>query len=226
MDKKQQDSIALASVRQNSYMKETVDPSDPSRLVWSTPAQAAGKEAPNSVSQKLLNPTASERQRADFAISAHDQLKDMGDILSSRDDLFGPLSGRYTNFTQWVGSQDPDAQRFRVAARVLSDHAMAVFGARSQYASESIYDLVGQNATNPTAGAAGLKQLDKALEVIGSRGSGAITPGSGAALLGNGPKSKGSRSLAASMAKPFNKGKSADEVQKHLESLGYTVTKP
>jgi hypothetical protein len=226
MDEKQKNALALAVVRQNAYMKEMVDPNDNTKMIWATPAQAKGQEAPNSVSQKLLNPTASERQRADFAISAHDQLKDMGDILSSRDDLFGPLSGRYTNFTQWVGSQDPDAQRFRVAARVLSDHAMAVFGARSQYASESIYDLVGQNATNPTAGAAGLKQLDKALEVIGSRGSGAITPGSGAALLGNGPKSKGSRSLAASMAKPFNKGKSADEVQKHLESLGYTVTKP
>jgi hypothetical protein len=43
---------------------------------------------------------------------------------------------------------------------------------------------------------------------------------------GNAPKSKGSRSLSAAMALPVNKGKSADEVQKHLESLGYTVTKP
>jgi len=38
--------------------------------------------------------------------------------------------------------------------------------------------------------------------------------------------SKGSRSLAAAMALPINKGKSAEEVQKHLESLGYTVVKP
>jgi len=42
---------------------------------------------------------------------------------------------------------------------------------------------------------------------------------------GNGTR-KGSRSLAAAMALPINKGKSADEVQKHLESLGYIVTKP
>ncbi len=42
---------------------------------------------------------------------------------------------------------------------------------------------------------------------------------------GNGTR-KGSKSLAAAMALPINKGKSADEVQKHVESLGYTVTKP
>ena len=127
-------------------------------------------------------PTASERQRADFALSAHEQLDTMKNILTSRPDLFGPLSGRYTDFTQWIGSQDPDAQRFRMAAQITSDHAIAVFGARSQYASESIFNIVGQNGTNPAAGAAALDQLDKALKTIGGRGLGAITPGAGAAL--------------------------------------------
>jgi hypothetical protein len=39
-------------------------------------------------------------------------------------------------------------------------------------------------------------------------------------------KSKGARSLAAAMALPINKGKSAAEVEKHLKDLGYTVTRP
>ena len=43
---------------------------------------------------------------------------------------------------------------------------------------------------------------------------------------GYGERVPKSRSLSAAMALPINKGKSADEVQKDMESLGYTVTKP
>ena len=239
MDEKQKKALALANARGASFAQNRIvtpiDPDNPTKEIYVAAGEAAKKHmnAPGSIDYKLALPTASERQRADFAISAHDQLKDMGEILTSRPDLFGPLSGRYTDFTQWVGSQDPDAQKFRVAARVLSDHAMAVFGARSQYASESIFNLVGQNATNPAAGAAGLAQLDKALEVIGGRGSGPIAPGSGAAALGTGgaggnttPKSKGRRSIKGAMMLPENKGKTEAEVTKHLTDLGYTPVKP
>jgi hypothetical protein len=239
MDDKQKKALALANARGASFAQNRIvtpiDPDNPTKEIYVAAGEAAKKHmnAPGSIDYKLALPTASERQRADFAISAHDQLKDMGEILTSRPDLFGPLSGRYTDFTQWVGSQDPDAQKFRVAARVLSDHAMAVFGARSQYASESIFNLVGQNATNPAAGAAGLAQLDKALEVIGGRGSGPIAPGSGAAALGTGgaggnttPKSKGRRSIKGAMMLPENKGKTEAEVTKHLTDLGYTPVKP
>lgn len=48
----------------------------------------------------------------------------------------------------------------------------------------------------------------------------------GGATQSGGGKSKGSRSLAAAMSLPVNKGKSAAEVEKHLLDLGYTVTKP
>ena len=44
---------------------------------------------------------------------------------------------------------------------------------------------------------------------------------------GDQPKGKkGSRSLKAAMDLPINKGKSETEVAKHLEDLGYTVTRP
>lgn len=236
MDKKQKDALALANARGASFAQNRIvtpiDPNNPTQEIY-VPAGVAAREhmrAPGSIDYKLSMPTASERQRGDFAISAHDQLKDMIHILKSRPDLFGPASGRYTDFTQWIGSQDPDAQRFKMGAQVLSDHAMAVFGGRSQYASESIMDMAGRFSTNPLAIAAGLEQLDKGLEVIGGRGSGPITPGSGAAALGTGGNnhakpSKG-RSLSAAMSLPINKGKTAQEVEKHLTDLGYTVTRP
>jgi hypothetical protein len=49
-----------------------------------------------------------------------------------------------------------------------------------------------------------------------------LHPATGAA----GGASKGSRSLGAAMALPVNQGKSEAEVEQHLRSLGYSVTRP
>jgi hypothetical protein len=235
MDDKQKKALQLATTRMAalgaSRIVTPINPENPSQEIYATAGEAAKKHmlAPGSIEYKMALPTASERQRADFALSAHEQLETMKGILANRPDLFGPLSGRYTNFTEWVGSQDPDAQRFRIAAQITSDHAIAVFGARSQYASESIFNVIGQNPTNPAAGAAALDQLDKALKTIGGRGLGPIAPGAAATLGGGNTSSqgtKGRRSLAAAMALPINKGKSEAEVSKHLSDLGYTVVRP
>lgn len=178
--------VAGYSALAQSRIVTPVDPNDPTREVYTSAGDAArrGLTAPGSIDYRMQMPTASERQRGDFALSAHEQLGDMKKILASRANLFGPISGRFNDFNQWIGSTDPDAQRFRSAATTLSDHAMVVFGGRSQYASEAIYNMAGRNATNPQAIAAGLDQLDKALKTVGSRRVGAIPTGSGAAALG------------------------------------------
>jgi hypothetical protein len=91
-------------------------------------------------------------------------------------------AGRATDFTVWLGSQDPDAQRFEAAARIAADHLAGVFGGRSEAALEAIHDVVGQNRTNPQAATAGLEQMNIAAGAIQGRGSvggagGASTPG-------------------------------------------------
>ena len=92
-------------------------------------------------------------------------------MLSTRGDLFGPGAGRITNFRQWVGSPDPAAQQFKAAARTAADHLAGVFGGRSQAALDAIYDVIGNNITNPQAAIAGINQMAKAADVIQRIGS-------------------------------------------------------
>lgn len=107
-----------------------------------------------------VRPTGTERGRADLARSAEKQIGDMKDIILSNPDLFGPGSGRITNFRTWLGSQSPEAQRFRAAAQVAADHLAGVFGGRSEAALDHIYSVVGENITNPKAALAGLDQIE------------------------------------------------------------------
>jgi hypothetical protein len=133
--------------------------------------QTSGGKPVGSALQSNVRPTGLERQRADLATSAKDQMDSMEKILTDRKDLFGPASGRKTNFTQWVGSQDPDAQRFTAAARVAADHLAGVFGGRSEAALEGIYNVIGKNTTNPKAAVAALNQMMKAATIIQERGT-------------------------------------------------------
>jgi len=124
-----------------------------------------------SMFQGNVKPTSTEMGRADLATSAIEQMDAMKGILKNRSDLFGPIAGRTTNFTQWVGSQDPDAQKFQAAARVAADHLAGVFGGRSQAALQHIYDVIGKNLTNPEAAIAGIEQMEVAANTIKARGT-------------------------------------------------------
>lgn len=159
-----------------------VDPNDPSSVILESAPEAIRKHAksPQSIDYKLQMPTGQERGRAQLANSALEQLDDMKGILSSRSDLFGPVAGRKTDFTVWVGSQDPDAQRFRAAAQIAADHLAGVFGGRSQAALKAIYDVVGKNTTNPAAAIAGLEQMGKAAGNIKQSGGGPAPKNGGA----------------------------------------------
>ena len=95
----------------------------------------------------------------------------MRSILQKRSDLFGPGAGRMQKMAQWVGSQDPDAQRFTAAATTAADHLMGVFGGRSTWAGQRIEDAMAQLKTNPEAAIASLDQFDKAAKLIQGVGS-------------------------------------------------------
>ena len=167
-----------------------IDPNNPSAEIYATAGQAMrqGMNAPGSIDYRLQMPTGAERGRADLAMSAREQMNDLENILTTRSDLFGPVAGKVTNLTQWLGTQDPDAQRFQAAARVTADHLAGVFGGRSQTALQAIYEVVGRNATNPKAAIAGLEQMDKAARTIEIRGVGAKAAGAIAPSLGSAAK--------------------------------------
>jgi len=112
--------------------------------------------------QVNVRPTGAERGKADLANSAHEQLGKMKSIVQSRPDIFGPIEGRTTDFSVWVGSQDPDAQRFRAARTIAGDHLAGVFGGRSEAALSALDEAIGHFKDNPEAVLAGLDQLDKA----------------------------------------------------------------
>lgn len=121
--------------------------------------------------QQNVRPTGTERNRADLASSAQEQLDDMRSIVRAHPEYFGPGAGRKTEFAQWVGSEDPEAKRFQTARNTLADHASGVFGARSQYASQAQEIAAGRFKDNPDAIMAGLDQIEKAMKNIGGKGT-------------------------------------------------------
>jgi hypothetical protein len=121
--------------------------------------------------QSNVRPTGSQREKATLATSALEQLSDMETILKKRGDLFGPGAGRAQQLAQWVGSPDPDAQRFTSAVTTAADHLMGVFGGRSTYAGERIEKAIGQLNTDPEAALAAIQQMGKAAKLIQGVGS-------------------------------------------------------
>ncbi len=150
--------------------------------------------------QQNVRPTGQQRNKADLANSAHEQLQDIKSIVARRPDVFGPLAGRKTDFTVWLGSQDPDAQRFRAARTIAGDHLAGVFGGRSEAALKALDNAIGHFKDNPAAMQAGLEQLDKAnrtfqhagsVKTAGSNAGATATKGPQAGTIEGGYKFKG-----------------------------------
>lgn len=109
-----------------------------------------------------LRPTGTERNKGDMANSADVQLGDIKSIMQKHPQLFGPGYGQSTEFTKWLGSQDPDAQRFMAARTIAADHLAGTFGGRSEAALQALDDAIGQFKDNPKAAIAGIDQLSGA----------------------------------------------------------------
>jgi len=109
--------------------------------------------------QQNVRPTGQERNKGDMANSAAQQIGDMKSIIAKRPDIFGPGAGRGTDLQVWLGSQDPDAQRFRAARTIAGDHLAGTFGGRSEAALHALDNALGQFKDNPKAAMAGLDQL-------------------------------------------------------------------
>lgn len=115
-------------------------------------------------------PTSQERNKGDMANSAADQIADMKDIVQRHPQYFGPGFGQSQAFQKWIGSQDPDAQRFLSAQTIAADHLAATFGGRSDAALSALHNALGNFRDNPEAATAALNQLTKANTVFQQAG--------------------------------------------------------
>jgi hypothetical protein len=124
-----------------------------------------------SVFSQNVRPTGTERNKGDMAASAAEQLGTIKDIVQKHPDMFGPGYGQSTQFQKWIGSQDPDAQRFLSARTIAADHLAGTFGGRSEAALTALDNAVGQFKDNPQAALAGIDQLTKANSRFQTAGS-------------------------------------------------------
>lgn len=134
-----------------------------------------------------VRPTGTERNKADLANSAAAQINDMKSIIQKHPDFFGPGYGQSSAFKQWIGSEDPDAQRFLAARTIAGDHLAGTFGGRSEAALNALDKALGQFKDNPKAALAGLDQLSGANKSFQKAGT-VKTVGSDAVTKESGPK--------------------------------------
>jgi hypothetical protein len=126
--------------------------------------------------KEISAPTGQEKSRQDFARSGVMQVQTMRDIINKNKDLFGPGGGRVQDFAAWVGSNSPDAQRFRTAALILADHSAGVFGGRSVHTVDELKDTITSMHLNPAALLAGLDQDEKTFKNISGANGRLPTP--------------------------------------------------
>jgi hypothetical protein len=150
--------------------------------ILTTEGQPVGPaNAPN------VRPVGAQRVASGRATSAIEQIEDAKQILKQRGDLFGPGAGRVTQLTQWLGSQDKEAQRLTAAVNTLSAHLQSAFGGTSAPQSQEIAKIAADFKHNPEASIAALEQYAKAAETI--KGLGAYrTVGGGATPSSSGGK--------------------------------------
>ena len=180
-----------------------------------------GQPVGSSFSQNV-RPTGTERNKADMAASAKEQLGTITDIVAKHPTLFGPGYGQSSAFRQWIGSQDPDAQRFLAARTIAGDHLAGTFGGRSEAALDALDTAIGKFKDNPEALKAGLAQLTKANERFLKAGT-VRTAGSKANAAEETPQFK--VKLSDAMALPQNKGKSEADVEADVKKHGGEVVR-
>ena len=172
-------------------------------------------------------PTGMDKKNQMLAQSAVMQVETMENILKMDPNLTGPGAGQLTAFTQWLGSNSEDSQKFLDAATLLSEHGVGVFGGRNIHSIEDLKNIMGSWKTNPAALKAALEQTKTTMLPWVEAGGRLPAPKSGG---GSAPKAgsdkgntKGTVSLAKARTLPQYKGKSDAEITAAAKKLGYEV---
>jgi hypothetical protein len=126
----------------------------------------------------VSSPTGTEKSRQDFSNSGILQVNTMRNIIGRNSGMFGPGAGRLQNFVNWVGSNSPDAQRFRTAALILADHSAGLFGGRSVKTVDELKDTITAMKLTPEALLAGLDQDEMTFNAL-MNASGRLGPRTG-----------------------------------------------
>lgn len=100
-------------------------------------------------------PTGEDKQTQMFANSSLNRLKEMRSIVQKHPEIFGPAGGRKMKVSVWLGTQSPEAQKFRQDAQFLAEHSTAVFGGRAASTVEELKKIESDPTANPDALLAG-----------------------------------------------------------------------
>lgn len=109
---------------------------------------------------KKSAPTADEIRRADISNNLTENLDALDDIATRRPELFGKLSGRWTQLKGWAGTDDADVAKLRTIHEQLGIAQISAHGMRSgaqiESAAESIMNGYknGANAIHASTQAA------------------------------------------------------------------------
>lgn len=109
------------------------------------------------------SPTAHDKSTQMYATSSLHRLKEMRDIVNKHPEIFGPVGGRTTKASVWLGTQTPDAQKFRQDAQFLAEHSTAVFGGRASATVQALQQVQSDPTTNPEALLAGFESDESTL---------------------------------------------------------------
>lgn len=120
-------------------------------------------------------PSGAQRTKADLGQSMKLQISTMKDIIQRHPEFFGPGAGRLTSLQAWMGSQDPDAQRFLAAQNFMAEHGSGMFGSRNKHVIDDIKNL-GRVSMNTPALLASLDQADKTADEFVTAGTVHHTP--------------------------------------------------
>ncbi len=122
-----------------------------------------------------VRPTGTQRSKGNMAASADQQINDMKEIVAKRPVcVWTRRWAVVTDFsTSGVGSQDPDAQRFRAARTIAGDHLAGTFGGTlKRRALNALDSAIGHFKDNPTAITSGLNQLQAGGSLVSQGGAG------------------------------------------------------
>jgi hypothetical protein len=121
--------------------------------------------------QSNVRPTGAERGKGDLATSARKEIGTMQAIAEKHPEYIGPGYGQSQQFQKWIGSQDPDAQRFATAKAIAGEHAAAMFGSHSKEVIQQIDSALGSFRDNPAAAKAAMGEVLGATGVFAKAGT-------------------------------------------------------